>query len=173
MVGVMRPVTLRWLPGHRRHGREGYDGREGRRARDGGTILLLTLAYLLVAAMLVIVVTDVSAVFLARRSVASAADGAALAAAQRIDENAVYTATDDFQRLPLADVADVVSRYQRQADPSGRTVLQVRLVDATTVAVDGSRVVSLPVVGFLGIGPVTVRAGAQAQSVVRAPAAAP
>ncbi|KJE20456.1 putative Flp pilus-assembly TadE/G [Frankia torreyi] len=138
---------------------------------DGGTILILTLGYLMVAAMLVVVVTDVSAVYLARRSVASAADGAALAAAQRIDENAIYTATDAFQELPLADINATVEQYQRQSDPSGRTTLTSSLVDATTVEVEGSRLVDLPVVGYLGVGPVTVRAGAQAQSVVRQPAA--
>jgi Flp pilus assembly protein TadG len=138
---------------------------------DGGTILVLTLGYLMVAAMLAVVVTDVSAVYLARRSVASAADGAALAAAQRIDENAIYTATDAFERLPLADIAATVEQYQSQADPSGRTTLTSTVVDATTVEVQGTRVVELPVVGFLGVGPVTVRAGAQAQSVVRQPAA--
>ncbi|WP_220386705.1 pilus assembly protein TadG-related protein [Frankia sp. ArI3] len=134
---------------------------------DGGTILILTLGYLMVAAMLVVVVTDVSAVYLARRSVASAADGAA----QRIDENAIYTATDAFQELPLADINATVEQYQRQSDPSGRTTLTSSLVDATTVEVEGSRLVDLPVVGYLGVGPVTVRAGAQAQSVVRQPAA--
>jgi Flp pilus assembly protein TadG len=138
---------------------------------DGGTILILTLGYLMVAAMLVVVVTDVSAVYLARRSVASAADGAALAAAQRIDENAIYTSGAAVARLPLIDVGATVDQYQRQADPSGRTTLTSSLVDATTVRVEGSRVVSLPVVGYLGVGPVTVRAGAQAQSVVRQPAA--
>ncbi|ABW15146.1 conserved hypothetical protein [Parafrankia sp. EAN1pec] len=138
--------------------------------RDGGTILILTLGYLMLAAMLAVVVTDVSALYLARRSVASAADGAALAAAQRIDENAIYTATENFEALPLSDIVDAVDEYEAQADPSGRTALDASLVDATTVRVEGSRVVELPVVGFLGVGPVTVRAGAQAQSLVRTPA---
>jgi len=146
---------------------------ENTRERDGGgdsgTILILTLGYLMVAAMLAVVVTDVSAVYLARRSVASAADGAALAAAQRIDENAIYTATGAFERLPLADITQTVDQYQSQADPSGRTTLTSTVVDATTVEVEGTRVVDLPVVGFLGVGPVTVHAGAQAQSVVRQP----
>ncbi|CAI7976015.1 MULTISPECIES: pilus assembly protein TadG-related protein [unclassified Parafrankia] len=138
--------------------------------RDGGTILILTLGYLMLAAMLAVVVTDVSALYLARRSVASAADGAALAAVQRIDENAIYTATEDFEALPLSDIVDAVDEYEAQADPSGRTALDASLVDATTVRVEGSRTVELPVVGFLGVGPVTVRAGAQARSLVRPPA---
>ncbi|OHV40907.1 hypothetical protein BBK14_11670 [Parafrankia soli] len=138
--------------------------------RDGGTILILTLGYLMLAAMLAVVVTDVSALYLARRSVASAADGAALAAVQRIDENAIYTATEDFEALPLSDIVDAVDEYEAQADPSGRTALDASLVDTTTVRVEGSRTVELPVVGFLGVGPVTVRAGAQARSLVRPPA---
>lgn len=140
--------------------------------QDRGSIILLTLGYLMIAAMLAVVVTDVSAVYLARRAVASAADGAALAAAQRIDENAVYLATEEFEELPLADVTETVDQYQLQADPSGGTTLTATLVDATTVEVRGSRVVELPVVGILGVGPVTVTAGAQAQSVVT-PALAP
>ncbi|CAO5255870.1 putative Flp pilus-assembly TadG-like N-terminal domain-containing protein [Frankia sp. AgKG'84/4] len=138
---------------------------------DGGTILILTLGYLMVAVMLVIVVTDASVVYLARRSVASAADGAALAAAQRIDENAIYSTGGALHELPLSDITDTVNQYQRQADPSGHTTLSSSLVDAGTVRVEGTRAVDLPVVGYLGIGPVTVRAGAQAQSVVRQPAA--
>ncbi|MCK9902595.1 hypothetical protein CC117_26290 [Parafrankia colletiae] len=136
---------------------------------DGGTILILTLGYLMLAAMLAVVVTDVSVVYLARRSVASAADGAALAAVQRIDENAIYTAGEDYTALPLADIEDTVADYETRADPSGRTALAADLVDEATVRVEGSRVVKLPVVSFLGVGPITVRAGAQAQARVRLP----
>lgn len=138
-----------------------------RPARDDGTILMLTLGFLLVTAMLAIVVTDVSAVFLARRSVASAADAAALAAAQRVDEQAVYTDGAPLDRLPLADVLTTVADYQDNADPSGSTQLSASLVDADTVEVRGSRVVELPLVGFLGVGPVTVHATADAETVVR------
>ncbi|OAA20126.1 putative Flp pilus-assembly TadE/G [Frankia sp. EI5c] len=145
-------------------------GGQGGPAADGGTILILTLGYLMLAAMLAVVVTDVSVVYLARRSVASAADGAALAAVQRIDENAIYTAGEDFTALPLRDIEDTVADYQTRADPSGRTALTAELADPVTVRVEGSREVRLPVVGVLGVGPVTVRAGAQAQTRVRTPA---
>jgi Flp pilus assembly protein TadG len=121
----------------------------------------------MISIMLVIVVTDISTVYLARRSVASAADGAALAAVQRIDEQAIYTSTEQFDSLPLDQVADTVAQYQLQADPSGRTELTATLADPTTVRVEGSRVVELPAVGILGIGPVTVVAAAEAQSLVR------
>ncbi|WP_250279183.1 pilus assembly protein TadG-related protein [Frankia sp. Cppng1_Ct_nod] len=137
--------------------------------QDAGTILILTLGYVVVALMLAIVVADVSAVYLARRSVASAADGAALAAAQSVNETAIYTATQNFERLPLTDVAATVAQYQTDADPSGRTVLTAELLNPTTVRVTGTRTVDLPVVTILGIGPVTVTASADAQSLVRAP----
>jgi uncharacterized membrane protein len=143
-----------------------------RSARDGGTILTLTLGYLVVAAMLAVVVTDVSAVYLARRSVASAADGAALAAAQRLDEASLYSGSTGStggagSDLPLADVQAAVSTYQQEEDPSGATQLSGTLVDGVTVEVRGSRVVTLPLVGFLGVGPVTVSAAADARTAVR------
>jgi Flp pilus assembly protein TadG len=140
-----------------------------RRRRDDGTILMLTLGFLLVTIMLAVVVTDVSAVYLARRSVASAADGAALAAAQRVNEEAVYAGSGALARLPLADVMTTVADYQDSADPSGATQLSASLLDADTVEVRGSRVVDLPLVGFLGVGPVTVHATADAETVVRRP----
>ena len=56
----------------------------GRAARDDGTVLLLTLCYALVAMALVLAVTDVSAMLLARRGMQGVADGAALAVAQDV-----------------------------------------------------------------------------------------
>ncbi|AEH08628.1 MULTISPECIES: pilus assembly protein TadG-related protein [Protofrankia] len=151
-------------------GRSMRRGSEVRHSRDEGSILVLTLGYVLAALMLAIVVTDVSAVYLARRSLASAADGAALAAAQSIDETAIYTATGNLQRLPLAEVAATVAQYQSDADPSGRMALTAQLVDPATVRVTGTRTVTLPVVAILGIGPLTITASADAQSLVRPPA---
>nr|WP_322752007.1 MULTISPECIES: pilus assembly protein TadG-related protein [unclassified Frankia] len=132
-------------------------------------MLILTLGYVMIALMLALVVTDASAVYLAKRSVASAADGAALAAAQHVNDAAIYTATQDLQQLPLAEVAATVAGYQVDADPSGHTVLTAQLLNPTTVRVTGSRTVVLPVVALLGIGPVTVTASADAQSLVRPP----
>nr|WP_239308171.1 pilus assembly protein TadG-related protein [Frankia sp. Cj3] len=142
-----------------------------RTGADAGTILILTLGYVMIALMLALVVTDASAVYLARRSVASAADGAALAAAQHVDDAAIYTATQDFQQLPLAEVTAAVAGYQADADPSGHTLLTAQLLNPATVRVTGTRTVVLPVVALLGIGPVTVTASADAQSLVRPPGA--
>ena len=53
-------------------------------------MLLLILGLVVVAALLVAVVTDVSALYLERRELVAAADGAALAGAQAVDEAWVY-----------------------------------------------------------------------------------
>jgi uncharacterized membrane protein len=127
---------------------------------DDGTILVLTLGYLVLALSLVLVVVDISALFLARRGLAADCDGAALAAAQSADATAVYAGTTGV-RLPLAQVQAAVERY----DPSGELTAALR--DGETVVVTGRRTVHLPVVGFLGIHPVTVVAHAAAQSLRR------
>ena len=57
---------------------------------EEGTVLLLILGLVVVAALLVAVVTDVSALYLERRELVAAADGAALAGAQAVDEELVY-----------------------------------------------------------------------------------
>lgn len=68
---------------------------------DDGSVLVLIVGFAAVVLLLIAVVTDVSAVFLARRSLTSQADGAAVAAAQAIDEEAFYTGTAPPDRLPL------------------------------------------------------------------------
>lgn len=121
----------------------------------------------MLALMLIIVVVDVSALYLARRGLSATADGAALAAAQKVNEPAVYTATGPIRALPLGDVRDAVAQYEQEADPSGRTTLVGGLADPVTVHVDGTRTVRLPFVSVFGIGQVTVHASADAQAVVR------
>jgi uncharacterized membrane protein len=132
------------------------------RTRDEeGTILLLTLGCLAIALMLVVVVVDASAVFLARRSLASEADGASVAAAQAVSKTRVY-ASGAGSRLPLGEVQAAVSNYSCDAD------LQASVehgADGNTVVVTGRRGVSLPFVGFLGVGPVTVTATSRASSI--------
>ncbi len=60
------------------------------RTSDEGSVLLLILGLVVLAGLFVTVVIDVSALFLDRRDLIAAADGAALAGAQGIDESSVY-----------------------------------------------------------------------------------
>lgn len=57
---------------------------------DSGQLTLMIIGFVAIAAMLVIVGVDVSKVFLARRALSSAADAAALSAAQGVDKAAIY-----------------------------------------------------------------------------------
>jgi uncharacterized membrane protein len=133
-----------------------------REKSDEGTILLLTLGCVAIALMLVVVVVDASAVFLARRSLASEADGASVAAAQAVSKPQVY-ANGAGARLPLAEVQAAVAGYAG-ADQSLQASVE-HGADGDTVVVTGHRGVSLPFVGFLGVGPVTVTATSRASSV--------
>ncbi len=134
-----------------------------RRCRDEeGTILLLTLGCLAIALMLVVVVVDASAVFLARRSLASEADGASIAAAQAVSTSQVYT-KGAGARLPLSEVQAAVAMHA-----GGDGALQATVehgTDGDTVVVTGRRGVNLPFASMLGVGPVTVTATSRASSV--------
>lgn len=127
------------------------------RRDDDGTILILTIGFVAIAMLLVFAVVDASAVFLARRDLASAADGTALAAAQQVDVNAVYAegARGDLP-LDAGAVQHTVDAYAAQNLPAGWAVTG-RASGPHTVTVTATRVVRLPVYGT-----VTVTASATA-----------
>jgi hypothetical protein len=79
---------------------------------DEGQIMLLMMFFAVIIAALITVVVDVSTVFLAQREMQSTADGAALAATQQPDLQAVYTSSLG-PRLPLSRVAsaDILDSY--------------------------------------------------------------
>jgi uncharacterized membrane protein len=129
---------------------------------DEGSILVLTLGYAVLLMALVLVVVDASAVFLARRGLASACDGASLAAAQSIDSGRVYRTGVSGSALPLAGVQAAVSRYQVQTYPDGALASSVQNGD--TVVVTGRRTVDLPGIAWLGIGDVDISARAEASA---------
>ncbi len=134
--------------------------------RDEGSVLLLVLGFAGILLTLVAVVADVSAVVLAKRSVASAADGAAVSAAQALDLDAVYDGELGTQ-LPLravearARVADHEGLVRAQ-QPGLRLVLRL---EGRTAVVTGSRTVRLPF-RLPGTGPVRVSAVARARAPV-------
>ena len=71
------------------------------RRDDEGTILVLTLGLVGLLVVVVAIVVDVSAVVLAKRGVASAADGAAVSAAQALDEQVLYDDGRELRREPV------------------------------------------------------------------------
>jgi uncharacterized membrane protein len=62
----------------------------GRRRPDDGQLTVLVIGFMFILAVLIVVGVDVSKVFLARRSLSSVADAAALAASQSADRAAIY-----------------------------------------------------------------------------------
>lgn len=138
---------------------------------DAGTVLVLVLGFTMVLALMVGVVVNVSAAALARRSVASAADGAAVAAAQALDEQAVSRDGLRGQRLPLSEAGarERVAVYGRQVGPGQPGLRLAVTVDGATASVVAVREVRLPFSRLLGLRPLTVEATARA----RAPLAAP
>jgi uncharacterized membrane protein len=130
--------------------------------------LLLIIGLVVVAALLVAVVTDVSALYLERRELVAAADGAALAGAQAVDEESVYqnglpssgpvpldqVAAERAVREYLADVGLVTGEFEVSISTS-----------ATTVSVQLATRLELPVAS-------TVTAGASGTAAVSASAMA-
>ena len=134
--------------------------------RDEGSVLLLVIGFAGIMLVMVAVVADVSAVVLAKRSVATAADGAAVSAAQALDLDAVYD-RGLGEQLPLStgDAGARVAAYEAQArgqQPGLRLVLRL---EERTAVVTGSRTVRLPF-RLPGTGPVRVSAGARSRAPV-------
>src|SRR5207342_2554221 len=94
--------------------------RQLRRSGDEGQLLILVLAYAVIAALLVTVVVNVSKVYLNRRSLVAAADGAALSAASQPDLDAVYNGAGSTLPLSPAGTRAAVRQYARDADLAAR-----------------------------------------------------
>lgn len=118
-----------------------------RGSRDEGQLVLLILAYTVIAALLVTVVVDVSRVFLDRRSLVAAADGAALSAANQPDLDVVYAGAGEALPLSPTGTRAAVRQYAVDADlPTtfdGFRVIDVE-TDGITVTVTFGAQVQLP-----------------------------
>jgi hypothetical protein len=151
--------------------------------RDDGQLTLLVIGYTTIAAVLVLVGVDASKVFLARRALSSAADSAALAAAQAVDRGAIYAGDggqcggllplDPLRAADLAgqtladDEADLRHQFAR-LDPAATDVAEGRV----TVRLGGE--VAVPFGSVLamltaGDGRMDVAVASSAQSPVTAP----
>ena len=105
---------------------------------DDGSVLVLTIGLVVVVMLLVAVVAAASKLFLTRRSLASVADGAALAAAQDVDLAALY-AGQAGATLPLAAErarADAAAYVARAMTDTGLTDLRVVSVTVAGRSVD-------------------------------------
>jgi uncharacterized membrane protein len=140
------------------------------RGEDDGQLLLLVLAYTVIAALLITVVVDVSQAYLYRRSLLAAADAAALSAANQPDLDAVYTG-DNPAVLPLSKDGTLraVEQYAADAELADRfRDFQVVTVDTDGAAVTVTlrAVVHLPLANLVtsrwdGGYPVEARANAR------------
>jgi len=117
---------------------------------DSGQITLLVIGFMLVLAALIGVVVTASRVFLYQRTLAATADGAAIVAANQLDESVFYAGSAG-EYLPIEPerarqaVADYVTRADltRRFDRFGYDVL----TDGRTVTVTFTARIGLPLVG--------------------------
>jgi hypothetical protein len=77
--------------------------------RENGTVTVMTIGFLVLIGLLTVVVVDSSAAFLERQRLNNLADGAALAAADGLDESGFYADRDIV--LDPAEVRRLVGGY--------------------------------------------------------------
>ena len=137
---------------------------------DDGTVLLLILGLVTVAALLVGVVTDVSALYLERRKLISAADGAALAGAQEVDKATVYTQGLPREGPVALDAQGAEHAARQYLADTGMDLADVRVsATATTVTVSLQSRYELPIASRVtagASGTADVAASATAQTAV-------
>ena len=140
--------------------------RQRRPTGDAGTVLVLVLGLAGILVALVAVVVDVSAAVLAKRAVASAADGAALSAAQAVDLDVVYVGgLGEAVPLSVAEARRRVAAYETEARRQQPGLVLAVRVEGQTAVVTGTRSVRLPL-RLPGSSPVRVTAVARARAPV-------
>lgn len=147
-------------PGLERRAAHG-PARAARRAAgrdDDGQVLVLTLAYGLLAILLVAVVVSATAVHLERKRLLALADLAALEAADALDPAAYYAGAtgDDTGPVTLtpSDVRAAVEAYLAAA-PAARRFHDLTIVEATTDDGRTARVTLRAVADVPLVGPAT------------------
>lgn len=99
---------------------------------DDGQLTLLIIVYTLIAAAMVVVAVDASAFFLTQRGLSGVADGAAVSAAQALDEEALYAGrADDDLPLESGGVRLAVAGYLDD-HAIATTYPTLRVADAST-----------------------------------------
>lgn len=124
-----------------------------RRRDDDGQVLVLALAYGLLAILLVAVIVSATAVHLERKRLLALADLAALEAADALDPAAYYAGPGDGPPVTLtsADVRAAVEDYLRTAPAAGRfeglEIVEATADDGRTARVTLRAVAQVPLVG--------------------------
>lgn len=138
--------------------------------REQGSVLVLTVGLVAVVALFVGVVTDASKLFLERQTLAAVADGAATAAAQQVDVQAVYDGglVAALPLSPAGAAAAAAGSVQQSARDGGLVglTLDAVTVDGPDVVVTVSARAVLPLAGLVTGAPdgvlITVTARARA-----------
>ena len=139
---------------------------------DRGSVLVLTIGFVVVLMVLLAVVVDSSKLFLSRRALASVADGAATAAAQQVDPAAVYLggAGATLPLSPTGALAAATASVQQGASAAGLSgvTLSSVTVTATQVDVTVTGLVQLPLSSLVtgSSGAVLITVTARAESAV-------
>ncbi len=82
------------------------------RRRDDGQLTLLIIGYFLISVLLITVVINVSRVLIVRRALHGVADGAAVAAANAVDESSIYQGKlTEHVPLSASAAAEAVAAY--------------------------------------------------------------
>jgi len=141
--------------------------------RDEGAVIPLVLVYALIAAAMAVAAIDASVAFLSWRGLNNLADGAALRAAQAVDEAALYAGGSDGI-LPLSQEAADRAVADYLADSPDVEWRTVTAADGRSVGVTLHRQVHLPFVRILGVvdssyadGRIPVEATARARAPIR------
>lgn len=113
---------------------------------EGGQISLLIIGFAVILLALVAVVVDASQAVLLRRTLASLADGAALAAAQSVAERPLYSGRAGAS-LPLDPAGARAAALDYLASVGGTARLVEVAVRADTVTVVVADEADLPLVG--------------------------
>jgi uncharacterized membrane protein len=135
---------------------------------DRGSVLPLVIGVVVLVIALVTVVTDVSVLWLQRRSLQATVDGAALTGAQAVDLPTVYAggANGDLRLDPTAARAAV--RTYAAAVPSGKRLTSFRIarvtLTTTTVTVRATAIARPPFLTWLTGTGVTIVAEAGART---------
>lgn len=138
---------------------------DARRGGEGGQISLLIIGFAVILLALVAVVVDASQAVLLRRTLASVADGAALAAAQSVAERPLYSGRANTS-LPLDPAAARAAAVDYVASVGGDARLLEVAVRADTVTVVVAAQADLALVGQVtqAFDGATVTATASARS---------